>query len=293
VQCGDLTCPAGTVCAPDNSCVLAVQLTECDGKPDGATCAYERTAGACLAGICRETGCGNGYVESAEVCDDGNNDSGDGCSADCKSNETCGNAIRDVGEGCDCGDGSQASLPADCSGPNSNQMGSDCRANCQLPGCGDGVITPPEECEGSQLAGGTCELLGFYGGTVSCSPYCRYDTAACTGKCGDSVRNGSEQCDGADLGAATTCQDVGFYNSAAIACSPACTYDTSACSGNCGDGIANGPEQCDDMDLDGKTTCADFGYYTGGSITCSVVHVRARRVQRQVRRRREERARGL
>src|SRR5262249_55187955 len=60
-------------------------------------------------------GCGNGRVDRAdpadpndtgEVCDDGNERSGDGCSSDCRSNETCGNGVTDPihMERCDDGD---------------------------------------------------------------------------------------------------------------------------------------------------------------------------------------------
>ncbi|MBI5487192.1 MAG: hypothetical protein HY905_07650 [Deltaproteobacteria bacterium] len=48
-------------------------------------------------------GCGDHIVQSelGEVCDDGNTDGGDGCSADCTSDESCGNGIVDPGEACD------------------------------------------------------------------------------------------------------------------------------------------------------------------------------------------------
>jgi len=45
--------------------------------------------------------CGDGTVNSGEVCDDGNREDGDGCSADCLSTEVCGNGITDPGEECD------------------------------------------------------------------------------------------------------------------------------------------------------------------------------------------------
>ena len=38
----------------------------------------------------RNAKCNDGIVTSPEVCDDGNNNSGDGCSADCKKESTCG-----------------------------------------------------------------------------------------------------------------------------------------------------------------------------------------------------------
>jgi len=51
--------------------------------------------------------CGNEVVEPWEACDDGVEaatglpESGDGCSADCKSSEVCGNGVVDVAEYCD------------------------------------------------------------------------------------------------------------------------------------------------------------------------------------------------
>ena len=60
--------------------------------------------GRCYSGTCLAVACGNGRVDAAdpgvvgdrgERCDDGNNVSGDGCSADCLSDETCGNNVLD------------------------------------------------------------------------------------------------------------------------------------------------------------------------------------------------------
>jgi len=45
--------------------------------------------------------CGDGEEQSGEACDDGNRTRGDGCSADCLSDETCGNGVLDPGELCD------------------------------------------------------------------------------------------------------------------------------------------------------------------------------------------------
>jgi cysteine-rich repeat protein len=51
--------------------------------------------------------CGNGFLDVDEACDDGNTIDGDGCSADCLSDETCGNGYVDtaLGEQCDDGNG--------------------------------------------------------------------------------------------------------------------------------------------------------------------------------------------
>ncbi len=47
--------------------------------------------------------CGNGILEGNEVCDDGNNVDGDGCSANCLSDESCGNGLVELNEECDDG----------------------------------------------------------------------------------------------------------------------------------------------------------------------------------------------
>jgi len=46
--------------------------------------------------------------------------------------------------------------------------------------CGDGNVDPNEECDGANLAGATCALQGFSGGTLGCTDDCSFDTAACT-----------------------------------------------------------------------------------------------------------------
>jgi len=110
--------------------------------------------------------CGNGKVQPAkgEVCDDGNNVSGDGCSADCRSEEMCGNGIVDPGTGEQCDtSGQTASCNADCTvafcgdgkvnsarGESCDTAGPSptCNAFCQVPACGNGVVeAPSEQCD--------------------------------------------------------------------------------------------------------------------------------------------------
>lgn len=270
-QCGDRVCGPDRECSPSGDrCVLPVQLTACAELAEGSTCSFgEDGDGECAAGVCERRGCGNGYVGIGEVCDDGNVVSGDGCRADCQSDERCGNATvdGDAGEECDCGDGS-GPLAAGCTTPNSEQAGASCGPTCKFRRCGDGVVVAPEECEGSDLGGATCADVGFYGGLLACSPFCRFDTAQCTERCGDGIKNGPEVCDATDLGG-DTCADVGYY-AGTLACTPGCQLDVSACTQRCGDGVKNGPEQCDGSAL-GTTTCQTLGFYNAGSVTCTPV----------------------
>ncbi|HJL19597.1 MAG TPA: DUF4215 domain-containing protein [Sandaracinaceae bacterium LLY-WYZ-13_1] len=89
-----------------------------------------RAGDGCDARCVPEARCGDGAVDPDEVCDDGNLTSGDGCRADCLSDETCGNGALDVAAGEVC-DGEPMCAPG-------------CRS---LLGCGDGEVTPPEQCD--------------------------------------------------------------------------------------------------------------------------------------------------
>jgi hypothetical protein len=54
------------------------------------------------------------------------------------------------------------------------------------PICGDGVARAAEVCDGADLAGATCEALGYASGSLSCGEACRYDVGGCTGGIGAS-----------------------------------------------------------------------------------------------------------
>ena len=76
-------------------------LVVCQGELDVRT----TCAGGCDAewGACTVASCGNGSTDEGELCDDGNQESGDGCRADCGKVEGCGDQIVDFGEPCDDG----------------------------------------------------------------------------------------------------------------------------------------------------------------------------------------------
>jgi len=145
---------------------------------------------------------------------------------------------------------------------------------CTSPVCGDGVVSPGEECDTENLLGQTCEALGYYGGQLGCEN-CAYDEGACDlfGRCGDGIRQAEygEICDGGDVGG-QSCESRGF-GSGVLACTAGCLqFDTSGCSYSptCGNGSvepADG-ELCDGADLGGKT-CQSLpnGFY-GGPLQC-------------------------
>lgn len=105
-------------------------ITSCS---DPARCVSEeaietahRIASAAYGG-----GCGNGFDEAGEQCDDGNTDNDDGCSNQCRL-PVCGDGTAQGEEECDDG----------------NVIGTDhCSATCTLPVCGDGVQAGDEQCD--------------------------------------------------------------------------------------------------------------------------------------------------
>ena len=123
--------------------------------------------------------CGDGVIVGTETCDDGNQVSGDGCSAIClvePSAASCGDHAIEGAEQCD--DGSDNGLP----------FYGGCTTDCRFGGyCGDGAANGFEDCdfgEGRNIAG--------YGATGGCAPGCRFPHF-----CGDGVVDESEgeQCD--------------------------------------------------------------------------------------------------
>ena len=53
-------------------------------------------------------------------------------------------------------------------------------SDTEAAGCGDGAISPGEQCDGADLQGFTCMSLGLNGGTLACDPVmCTFDTSMC------------------------------------------------------------------------------------------------------------------
>jgi cysteine-rich repeat protein len=126
--------------------------------------------------------CGNGAVEGAEVCDDGNQEDGDGCAADCGAREVCGDGVV-AGEICD--DGNSV---------NGDGCDNDCTLSCTADvDCDDAM-----PCNGTETCGpenacqpGAAEVDGTScgGGLV-----CRGGSCALT-TCGDTMLDPGEDCD--------------------------------------------------------------------------------------------------
>src|SRR5262249_15846511 len=104
--------------------------------------------------------CGDGRILDDELCDDGNDVSGDGCSEDCV-----------LEDGWDCSEGG----PTHCA-----------------PACGDGYLRGDEVCDdGNGIVGDGCSnCLAFDEGYR-----CVNEGSYCFSICGDSIVAGHEQCD--------------------------------------------------------------------------------------------------
>ncbi len=147
------------------------------------------------------TVCGDGKKAPAEACDDGNTTDGDGCSADCTSDESCGNEIIDAVAGETCDDGNEVA-------------GDGCRADCRgAEVCGDGEIDEvndevcddgnkvngdgcTSDCKGKEVCGDEridedelCDDGNKLGGD-GCSADCKSDEV-----CGNGVVDVGEECD--------------------------------------------------------------------------------------------------
>lgn len=126
------------------------------------------TSGDGCSAMCRfEARCGDGRMDPGEVCDDGNNRSGDGCRSDCRSNETCGNRIVDVARGEVC-DGTPG-------------CAMDCRS---LTSCGNNRVEAGEQCDdGNQTR------------WDGCGPDCRTEQATVLNRLQFAADNGRIGCD--------------------------------------------------------------------------------------------------
>jgi fibro-slime domain-containing protein len=220
------------------------------------------------AGGVDTSGCGDGLIQIGEVCDDGNSEPGDGCSADCATVEQdfacptpgdpcvstveCGDSVVTGTETCDDGDTTSGD---GCSSACQVEPGWACGSPgqpCFAAQCGDGILSGNEDCEDGDApptsgdgCSDTCQREPGYVCDVPNQP-CELTV------CGDGVAEGDEPCDDGN-------DDIGD------GCNPFCEVEPSCsvgpCSSNCGDGLIL-PADNEDCD-DGNTTDGD-----GCSSTC-------------------------
>ena len=152
--------------------------------------------------------------------------------------------------------------------------------------CNNGQVESGEECDGSDLGGGSCQKLGYSGGTLKCTSSCRYDTAACTGTpakpgFGKSC-SGSSGCTSGMI-CVTFSQNNSYCTAICSSSSPCpgmacckfklqdgrliCGWPTSGGQPPvCGNGVLEAGEECDGNQI--GDTCKGLGY-TGGTLKCT------------------------
>lgn len=210
-----------TACASNSASQCEATGVLC---PSGTHCAAAQPI--CIAD---QNLCGNAHMDPGEVCDDGNNLPGDGCSPDCKSDEKCGNGTLDQpikdssgvlvksdprNEDCD------TPLAID---PNTGKF---CSAVCKFELCGNGVI--------DKEVGEVCDDGNTVGGD-HCSADCKSNESCGNGIIDQPIKDAhgnvdlndprNELCDPPEPGK----------------CSPDCRSLL-----NCGNGTIDPGEECDD-----------------------------------------------
>ncbi|MGB1592455.1 MAG: DUF4215 domain-containing protein, partial [Promethearchaeia archaeon] len=203
--------------------------------------------------------CGDGRMtDDSEECDDGNQQSGDGCSSLCTleggydqldddpaPENICGDGLVVIGETCD---DNNTNSNDGCSVTCTTEAGFTCLecggySQCNAT-CGDGIRLQGEDCDDSNTFNDD-----------GCSHRCQIEDGweqvetVLRPICGDGKLKGNEQCDDGNT-------------EPGDGCSATCTIEDNwdcgggACKSICGDGIRiSGPEQCDDGNLDANDGC--------------------------------------
>jgi len=193
----------------------------------------------CIQTPFTKSACGNGVGDPGEQCGDpgtpgcGIGQMCVGCSC-WQIPQTCGNGVKDAGEQCDPGQPGVAC-----------PVGQLCTGNCLCvnnPGgkCGDGKVTPPEQCE--KAADCPQGLPGTFKACLACG--CAYFGWP-GGGCGDKFvdKNAGEECE----------KDDDCANPPGGTASPRCNLNTCKCYRVCGDAKIDSPndevppknEECD------------------------------------------------
>ncbi|MBQ4359655.1 MAG: DUF4215 domain-containing protein [Proteobacteria bacterium] len=188
-----------------------------------------------------EPECGDGVIAGSEVCDDGNAEGGDGCSADCRQIENgyacpkagydcvssgCGNKILEDGEECD-------------NGPQNveySYFGGECSTSCKAAHyCGDGKLDAVDIENGEACDDGKDTSASYEG----CTEDCRR-----VNYCGDGKKTHEEGCDDGDTtdgdGCSSTCQMEPNYVCQLVDGRSVCAPIL------CGNGHIDEGDECDD-----------------------------------------------
>jgi hypothetical protein len=123
--------------------------------------------------------------------------------------------------------------------------------------CGNGVRDGTEACDGLDLAGDSCQTLGFTGGTLVCDSGCAFDTSACqTGQTQGGFCTDTTQCL-----SGLSCVD-------GVCCGSACSGTCQACDLGGSTGICTLIPDGQDPDVECAGVSCDGFYYGFVGSTC-------------------------
>jgi cysteine-rich repeat protein len=288
--CGDGFTDVGEACDDGNDVDTDVCTNACtvngapvicgDGQVGGAeACDFAAPGASTCTPRCTFNICGDGFLLEDEACDDGDDDSDDGCDADPDGGSctfaSCGDGRTSHNEACDFSNGDDPAADR-------------CRSNCTEQQRNDGIVDPDEACDdGNDVDTDGCidtvlarcgdGVVRTTGGSIeACEPavagvsdaLCNADCTA--PDCGDRILNvaAGEQCEGNDLTRCdANCQlvtppvtcgngqvdngegcDYAVVNGGA--CTPSCTLP------DCGNTILEPGESCDDGDSENGDGCS-------------------------------------
>lgn len=157
----------------------------CSGIGISCTTNGNCCSGFCSAGACVSNVCGDGIVTSTEVCD-GSNLNSQTCQTQGFNSGTlscAGDCLSFVTSSCS---GSCTANAGACSVDGNCCSGFCVSSVCAAYKCGDGIVTPPEVCDGANLNSNTCSTVGsFTGGTLACNANClSFNTSSCSAQNG-------------------------------------------------------------------------------------------------------------
>ncbi len=262
-ECGNGVKEIGEICDDGNLQDGDGCSADCKRQESGYTC--PETGGTCNPNEA-DSKCGNLAIDEGEFCDDGNHNSGDGCSSDCK-------VIED---GFTCPSSSKGPLAGPCYKPGVPEEPVETG-----PRCGNRILEPQngEECDYDDWEDGPYDGDG-------CDSNCKVESGFdCSGGtcveiyvpgCGNGKLDDGEDCDYGDPQDPYNAGKYGTYGLAEDQTTPLCNPNTCKFAPYCGDGNPNeGYEECDkgaenqDELYNGCTTQCKRGPYCGDGVFTS------------------------
>ena len=250
---------------------------ECDNAGVDSSDQYDGCSSVCK----RSRFCGDGQITDEEECDDGNEVSNDGCSAECKretgfsckvengmsicTSQNCGNGVIDTNETCD--DGNHVAGDG-CSSICQIEKGWSCTVDAEgalncVKTCGNGVIdaVAKEVCDdGNDVSGDGCSETCQVESGYDCDKDKTTGKSFCYARaCGDGLVAGTEQCDDGNTvsgdGCSKSCKrEAGWH----------CDMPGKPCAkDSCGDGVITGDETCDEGSAPASGGCVNCKIQAG------------------------------